>query len=408
VLSERVPGARSVAFGVWVGVGSRDERPSLAGASHFLEHLLFKGTGRRDALQIAEELDAVGGDLNAFTSKEFTCFYARVLDRDLPLAGDLLADMYGHATIAPEHVDQERQVVLEEINIHLDSPDELVHSDLATTLLGEHPLGREVLGDTETIRTMSRDRVHAYYERHYRPSNLTVAAAGNVDHDRLVELIEEIGAQLDRTDGSRPERQPPATFATGEVSIRDRPTEQAHIALGGRGLPRDDDRRFTLYVLDTLLGTGMSSRLFQAVREDRGLAYTTYSYQASYGDAGWYAAYAGTAPRNVEELLDVLTEELDQLPGSLGSDEVERAKGNLAGSMVLGLEDSASRMTRLGRLVCTGAEVLTVEESLRRIDAVELADVRMLAEAVLQAPRSLAVVGPFTADDRDDFERWVS
>ncbi len=404
VATETMPGVRSVALGFWVRVGSRDETGADAGASHFLEHLLFKGTERRSARRIAEELDEVGGDLNAFTSKEYTCFHARVIDRDLALAGDVLADMYGAATIAEADVEAERTVVLEEINIHHDTPEDLVHTDLARVLLGDHPLAREVLGSAASIGAMDRDRVRAYYEHHYRPGNLTVAVAGHVGHDEVVELVGELASGLPRTGGEPPARVAPSAFASGEISIRYRPTEQAHLAVGAPGLARDDDRRFALLVLNTLLGGGMSSRLFQEIREQRGLAYSTYSYHAAYGDAGWFGAYAGTSPGRVDELLKVMLGELDRVAGTLDADEVARAKGSVRGSVVLGLEDTGSRMTRLGKMLCTGAELLTIDDALERIDAVDVDAVREVAEVVLGGPRSLAVVGPFTDEDRPRFE----
>jgi predicted Zn-dependent peptidase len=415
VVTEAMPSVRSTAIGFWIRVGSRDEEgrgdgrgQDDTGASHFLEHLLFKGTARRTAREIAEALDAVGGDLNAFTSKEYTCFYARLLDRDLPVAGDVLADMLADATMTDQDVDQERQVVLEEINIHLDSPDELVHSDFAEVVLRGHPLAREVLGTPESISAMSRDRVHDYYTRHYRPHNITVAAAGSLEHEAVVRLVDRVAGDLGRPGGDRPARTPPEAYGAGAVKVRHRPTEQAHVVLGVPGIRRDDDRRFALLVANALLGGGMSARLFQEVREERGLAYSTYSYQSSFGDAGYVGAYAGTTPGKVDDLLKVLRGELDRLPETVTAGEVERAKGNVKGSLVLGLEETGSRMTRLGRMVCTGAELVTVDEALRRVDAVDLDQVRTVSAEVLGRPRCLAVVGPFDQDDPDRFAAYVA
>jgi len=409
VVTEHMPSVRSVALGYWVRIGSRDEHDAAdAGASHFLEHLLFKGTGSRSAKEIAEAIDAVGGDMNAFTSKEYTCFYARVLDRDIDVAADVLSDMMARATITAEDVDQERDVVLEEINIHFDSPDDLAHSDFSEAVLGTHPLARETLGSVDSITEMGRDRVYAYYDRHYRPENVTVAASGHIEHERVVALVEQFAGDLGRPGGVRPERHGPDDYLLGRVNVRHRPTEQAHVVLGGRGLVRDDERRFAFLVLQTLLGGGMSSRLFQEVREQRGLAYSTYSYGASYADGGVYGAYAGTNPGKVDELLKVLRDELDRLPDSIDSAEVERAKGNVRGGFVLSLEDTGSRMTRLGKMLCTDAEILSIEEVLARIDAVDVDAVRAIAREIITAPRSLAVVGPFDADERDRFEPFVA
>jgi predicted Zn-dependent peptidase len=407
VVSESMEDVRSVALGVWVRIGSRDEDGADVGASHFLEHLLFKGTTRRGAKEIAEALDAVGGDMNAFTSKEYTCFHARVLDQDLGIAGDVLADMIGNATIAEDDVDQERQVVLEEILIHHDTPEDLVHTDFAALLLEDHPLAREILGSAESIGAMPRDRVYDYYDRYYRPGNITVAAAGNVSHDDVVELVGDLVGEIPRSGGDRPERVSPSRYAAGEVTIRHRPTEQAHVVLGVPGLARDDDRRFTLLVLNQLLGGGMSSRLFQEIREQRGLAYSTYSYHTSYGDAGWFGAYAGTSPARVDDLLKVLSGELDRLATTVEAEEVARASGGVRGSVVLSLEDTGSRMTRLGKMICTGAEPLTIDEALRRIDEVDVDAVRDLASTLFEQPRCLAVVGPFREDDAARFAPFV-
>ena len=408
VVTESMESVRSAAIGFWVGIGSRDESEEQAGCSHFLEHLLFKGTSSRTARDIAESLDAVGGEMNAFTSKELTCFYARVLDRDLPLAVDVLADMLCDASNAPADVEAERQVVLEEINIHLDSPDDLVHSDFAEILLDRHPLSLETLGTTASITDMPRERIHDYYLEHYRPENLTVAAAGNVDHDAVVEMVERTVGDLGRPGATPPVREAPRTWGTGRIHVRHRPTEQAHVVLGGSGIPHQDDRRHALRVLNTLLGGGMSSRLFQEIRETRGLAYTVYSYAAGYSDAGLFGAYAGTTPAKVDEVLKVLVDELDGLPDAITDEEVERAKGTLKGGMVLALEDTGSRMTRLGKLVCTGSELVTVDEALRAIEDVTLDDVRAVARDVVCGPRSLAVVGPYEDHDADRFADYVS
>ncbi len=408
VVSERMEDVRSVAIGFWLRIGSRDEEGADQGASHFLEHLLFKGTARRSAREIAEALDAVGGDLNAFTSKEYTCFYARVLDEDVEVAVDVLSDMIRSATIAPEDVEQERHVVLEEINIHLDSPEDLVHSDFAEVILRGHPLSLEVLGSADTIGSMSRDRVHGYYERYYRPNNLTVAAAGHLEHDAIAELVAEHTGDLGRPDGERPRRREPERYGAGDIKVRNRPTEQAHVVLGTPGLARDDDRRFSMLVMNAVLGGGMSARLFQEVREQRGLAYSTYSYHSSYADGGYFGAYAGTTPAKVDELVKVLRGELDRLSDSVDTAEVERAKGNLQGSIVLGSEDTGSRMTRLGKMICTDSEVIDIDEALARIAAVTVDDVRQVAEQVVGRQRCLAVVGPFDEDDTARFADLVA
>lgn len=394
VVSQRIPGVRSVAVGAWVMVGSRDEADEEHGCSHFLEHTLFKGTARRTARDIAEEFDAIGGDLNAFTTRELTTFHARVLDRDLPLALDVIGDMLTTAQNTEEHVDAERQVVLSEIDIHNDTPEDLVGTALVRQVVGDDPLARDALGTAETVTAMPRDRVHDFYERWYRPGNLVVAAAGNLEHGDVTALVAEHVGDLGRGGGSVPDRTAPPPVPAGTTSLLHRPTEQVHVTIGGSGVTLSDRRRATLGVLDTILGSGMSSRLFQAVREERGLAYATYSWTSSWSDAGMWGVYGGVAPARYEELVSVLVEEIDRLPASLTEDEVARARGSLQGAVVLGGEDVGSRMSRLGRWVTAGLPVLDTDAVLRRIGDVTLDDVRTLAAEVLGGPRHLAVVGP--------------
>jgi predicted Zn-dependent peptidase len=407
VVTEAMPAVRSVALGVWIPVGSRDEVPATAGCSHFLEHLLFKGTGRRTARDIAEALDGVGGELNAFTSKEHTCFHARVLDRDVPLAFEVLADMLVDARNDGADVEAERDVVLAELDIHHDSPDDLVHTDFAEAVLGGHPLALETLGSVESVRRLDRDTIHGHFLAHYRPGGLVVAASGNVDHEQIVRLTDALLGDLGRPGGRRPSRRAPETFEERRVVVRHRPTEQAHLVLGVPGVAQGDDARWPLRVLDTLLGGGMSSRLFQTIREERGLAYTTYSYLASYSDAGLLGAYVGTSPAHVDEVLRVLRHELDTLADDVDATEVERAKRALAGQMVLALEDTTSRMARLGQQAVAGEELVTVDEAIRRIGEVDVDAVRQLARDVLGRPRDLALVGPFAPDERDRFTAAV-
>jgi len=395
VLSERMPSVRSVALGVWVRAGSRDELPAISGSSHFLEHLLFKGTKSRSARDIAEAFDAVGGDLNAYTAKEYTTFYARVLDRDLPMAVEHLGDMLRNSVIRAADLEAERRVILEEINLHEDAPDDLIHDLFQETLWPEHPLGRPILGTRNSILGATREQVRRYYTRHYVPSNFVVVAAGNVDHDRLVRLARShIGGSAKR--GSRDRRigRPPS--ASGRRLVRKRTTEQAHIMLGTNGLSRSDPDRFAFGVVNNALGGGMSSRLFQEIREKRGLAYSAYSYHAMYTEAGLFAAYAGTTPASAHEVLRILRSELEAVAsGALGVEEFERAKGHMKGSLVLSLDDPGGRMSRIGKSEISHGEILTVNEVLRRIDAVTLADAHRAAERVLSQPMSLTVLGPF-------------
>jgi predicted Zn-dependent peptidase len=401
LVTERMPTVRSVSVGFWIGTGARDEQPAVAGASHFLEHLLFKGTQRRTAREIAGALEHVGGDLNAFTSKEYTCFYARALDRDLPLAVDVLADMITSAVIAPDDVDAERDVVLEEIRMHHDTPDDLVHSVFSEALYGDHPLGREVLGTADTITAVPRDDVHAYYRERYVPENLVVAVAGNIEHDEVRRLVDDALAPWSAV------APPPArALVTVErparrVGLHARPTEQAHVVFGGMGFARDDARRFAARVVEEALGGGMASRLFQEVRERRGLAYSVFSYLSLQAEVGYHAVYAGTAVERVDQVLEVVRGELGRLlRDGLTDDELVAAKGALTGALILGLEDTSSRMMRLGRSAVCDMPLLSLDEIMQAIDDVSHHDVAEVTHTLFGGEWSLGVVGPFDDGDR--------
>jgi predicted Zn-dependent peptidase len=398
VLTEPMPELRSVAIGFWVGTGAIDEPDELRGASHFLEHLLFKGTEDRSAAEIAHAVESVGGDMNAFTTQEYTAFYVRVPDDHLEVATDILSAVMWSPAFRPEEVDSERQVILEEIRMRDDTPDDIVHELFAEALFPKHPLGRSVLGSRETITQAARDAIADYHRRHYRPSNVVAAAAGNLEHDRFVELIEK-GLAVDG--GARPARLEPS-FAPPELVISEhRPTEQAHLVLGVRALPRDDPDRYALSVVNQAFGGGMSSRLFQEVREKRGLAYSVYSYRMAFDGIGALGIYTGTAPDRAHETLGVVNGELDRLiADGLPEHELAAAKGHLKGSTALALETSSSRMHRIGRSELTTDEVPTVDELVAEIDAVTVEDAARVIQRVFAAsPRVLAVVGPFDADD---------
>ncbi|HEY8456874.1 MAG TPA: pitrilysin family protein [Actinopolymorphaceae bacterium] len=413
IVTETMPQVRSVAFGIWVGVGSRDERPELAGASHYLEHLLFKGTKRRDAMQISSAIDAVGGEMNAFTTKEYTCYYARVLDTDLPLAVDVVCDMVASSLIAAEDVESERGVILEEIAMHDDDPSDAVHDVFAAELWGDSPLGRPILGTVESVQALSRTQVVDYYRHHYRPHATVVAVAGNVEHDTVVRLVTEAFEAAGFLDVPADTPPMPARIggtapphAKGAVRVVERTTEQANLVLGVPGLSRTDERRFVLGVLNAALGGGMSSRLFQEVREKRGLAYAIYSFAAHYADAGMLGVYAGCLPTKIDDVLDICRHEVAKVAEhGISEEELQRGKGQLRGSLVLGLEDTSSRMGRLAKAELVYGELLSMDQILRMIDAVSLDDVREVAAEVLRPLPTLAVVGPF--DDPDRFARAV-
>jgi predicted Zn-dependent peptidase len=410
IITEAVPAMRSVSFGIWVGVGSRDETRTLGGASHFLEHLLFKGTRRRSALEISAAIEAVGGETNAFTTREYTCYYARVLDTDLPLAIDVMCDLVVDSVVSPADVETERGVILEEIAMHDDEPDDVVHDLFGDIVYGDHPLGRLVSGTPETVARMTRRQIINFYRRRYTPDTIVVAAAGNLDHALVLRLVREAferGSTEDPPEsaGSVAQRLAAPRIRSGRVEVRDRDSEQAHLVLGGAGVARGDDRRFALGVLNNALGGGMSSRLFQEIREKRGLAYSVYSFTSQYADSGLFGVYAGCAPGKADEVLSLAVDELDRVAVSgLRDDEVARGKGMYKGALVLGLEDTGSRMTRLGKGELLYGELLSVDDLLARIEAVTPDDCRAIAADIAGAARSLAVVGPF-ADH--DFSRVV-
>ena len=398
IITEQVPGVRSAAFGVWVGVGSRDESGRQMGAAHYLEHLLFKGTHARSAMEISASIEAVGGDLNAFTTKEYTCYYARVLDADLPLAIDVVCDVVTDALIRPEDVEAERGVILEEISMHDDDPTDIVHDEFAAALFGDTPLGRPILGTDETIQGISRSAINTFYRRRYRPEAMVIAAAGNLDHDAVVRRVRAaFAAVLD------PAAEPLAPRAVRRprrhdagVRVVNRPTEQAHLVLGVPGIVRTDPRRYSLSVLSTALGGGMSSRLFQEVREKRGLAYSVYSYAQGFADDGTFSVYVGCQPGKVDTVLDVCLSELASVAADgLTAEEVSRGKGQVRGATVLGQEDTGARMTRIAKSELNGETLPSLSELIGRVDAVTTEDVRDIAADLLHGPLTLAVIGPF-------------
>jgi predicted Zn-dependent peptidase len=400
ILTESIPAMRSVSFGVWVGIGSRDETPALSGVSHFLEHLLFKGTKRRSALDISAQIEAVGGETNAFTAKEYTCYYARVLDADLPLAIDVVCDLVTDSVLTEADVETERGVILEEIAMHDDEPGDEVHDVFTEAVYGHHPLGRQISGTVASISALTRKQIHGFYRKRYRPEAMVVAAAGNLEHAKVVRAVR---AAFERAEGDAPAAPAPRRTHTnrvptrsGQVVVRNKDTEQAHLVLGCTGYPRQHEDRFALGALNNVLGGGMSSRLFQQIREQRGLAYSVYSFTSQYSDSGLFGVYAGCAPGKVEEVLAITRDELARVAAEGVTDaEVERGKGMLKGAVVLGLEDTGSRMSRLGKGELLYDELLAVDDVLRHVDAVNPEQVRRVAAELLARPMSLAVIGDF-------------
>ena len=395
VVTEAMPSVRSIALGFWIRIGSRDEGHDQAGISHFLEHLLFKGTERFSSRQIDEAFDSMGAEVNAGTGKETTSVHSRFLDVHLEPAFDVLQDM----VLRPAYpdIESERQVVIEEIAMYEDEPQDKVHDVLAEAIFGDHPLGRPIIGRAEVISSVPVPQIAAWHDGRYVPENIVVAAAGNVEHDRIVELVESAVA------GARPAPGRAGLANGGAPALRffRKDTEQYHLCLGGRGIPRGDERRFALRVLDTILGGSTSSRLFQEVREKRGLAYAVYSYISHYADSGQVAIYVGTRPDNVSEAFDVIGTELRRLQeDGVSEEELERARENVKGRTVLSMESTLTRMNRLGSAVLMGVPLLTVDEVLAAFDAVTLEDVVTLARELYRPDRmSAAGVGA----DEDSF-----
>ena len=397
LLTEAMPHVRSATIGIFADVGSAAEPPERRGISHLLEHMLFKGTSRRSARRIAEEMDAVGGNLNAATDKELTVFYAHVIDRHLPLAIDVLADMFLHSTLDATELRKERDVVIEEIKMYDDSPDDVVNDLFARTLWHGAHLGDPVIGFAETVARIERETLADWHRTRYVPGTVTIAAAGNLDHDGLAAACAAAFAGFAGA-GSAPSPEMPAFVPT--VTITHDDTEQAYVMLGMPGLSMRDERRYTLSVLDTILGGGMSSRLFQEVREERGLAYEVSSFQQAYRAAGLFGVSAGTSPERVQECIDVIVEELDRFAADGATEEeVTRAREHLKGNMTLVLESTSSRMSRLARNAIVHGRQISAEEVETRFDAVDRDAVNTLARELLApAQRGLCVLGPLDPD----------
>ncbi|MEU0490464.1 pitrilysin family protein [Nocardiopsis sp. NPDC006139] len=400
VVTEHIPGGRSAAFGISATTGSRDEDAAHAGSAHFLEHLLFKGTRTRSALEISALLDGVGADHNAYTTKEHTCYYAKVLDRDLPLAIDVVGDMVANSVLDEGEVETERGVILEEIAMYEDEPADLVDDVYAAHFFGDTPLGRPILGTIDTIKALPRERIAEQYRDAYVPSELIVTAAGSLDHDLVVEQVREMFAERlaaagdARPAGPRIGGGPVPTFGGQVVQSRD--TEQAHIILGSEGIMRTDPRWHALRLLSAALGGGMSSRLFQEVREKRGLAYAVHAYHTGYADTGTFQIYAGCLPEKADEVIGVCRDELAKVAASgITDEELRRAKGQIQGSLVLGSEGTNARMGRLLGHELNHPRHFSIDEDLARFDAVTGAEVAEVAAELLSRPRALAVIGPY-------------
>ena len=398
MVTEHVPSVHSASVGVWVGVGSRDEGASVAGAAHFLEHLLFKSTPTRSAVDIAQAVDAVGGDLNAFTTKEHTCYYAHVLDTELELAVDLVSDVVLRGRCAVDDVELERDVVLEEIAMRDDDPEDSLGDTFLGALFGEHPIGRPVIGSAKTVSAMTRTQLHSFHVRRYTPERMVVAVAGNVDHAQVVSLVRRyFGSRLVRGKAPvRPRKGTGSVPGRPGLTLMTRDAEQTHVSLGVRAPGRHWRHRWALAVLNTALGGGLSSRLFQAVRESRGLAYTVYSAVDTFADTGALSVYSACLPERFGEVVRVSCDVLETVArDGITEAECRIAKGSMRGGLVLGLEDSGSRMNRIGRGELNYGEHRSIADTLAQIDGVTLDEVNAVARTLLTRPYGAAVLGPY-------------
>jgi len=405
IVTEEVPSVRSAAVGIWVNVGSRDEAPATAGASHFLEHLLFKGTTSRTALEISSSIESVGGEMNAFTSKEYTCFYARVIDTDLPMAINVVSDLITSSIVSALDVDAERKVVLEEIAMRDDDPSDLIHDFFSNTYYGNTPIGRPILGTVESIKGMSRNTVFNYYKKKYLPQDLVVAVAGNIKHKRVVAMVEEALSRDNFLDILAAPVVRPNTVVKNtkqqSVGVMYKKSEQAHMFYGMEGVARADDRRFAMGVLSAALGGGMSSRLFQEIREKRGLAYSVYAYAQQFAGSGVLGFYAGCNPAKAIEVVEIIRSVLsDVAENGMTHEEIERAKGAVRGSLVLSQEDSGSRMSRIGKNEIVYGQVMDFDDILKSIARVSTQDIREIASEFLVKTPTLALVGPFKNESK--------
>ncbi len=404
VVSEKLTYVQSASVGLWVGVGARDEDDPIRGISHFIEHMLFKGTRRRDARQIADEIESRGGHLNAFTGKETTCYETRVLADDLPLALDILTDMFRNSLLDPDEMEREKRVVLEEIKMYEDTPEEMVHDLFEQTLWRSHPLGKTIIGSEQTVSGLSRDALTGYIETRYRPDRIVVSAAGNLEHGELVALAEKSLGDLEGKAPPRAMRRPRPSGKSKQVRKRD--VEQVHFVLGTNAYSKQERERYSLSILNNVLGGNMSSRLFQEIREKRGLAYAIGSYGRSYLDGGFFCVYGGTSPATYAQVVDLTRKEFEKVrKHGLSDDELTKAKTQVRGALVLGLESMNARMNRYGESLLSFGRVIPMAEVLAEYDAVTHESLARVAEQVLdESTMTLTAIGPFPRGSKSPLE----
>ncbi len=403
VITEPMPSLRSVAVGCWIDTGTRDENPNEAGASHFLEHLLFKGSETLSARQISERFDSMGAESNAFTSKDHTCFWARLLDEDLVGGLGILAEMLERPAFRSHEIDAERHVVIEEINMSEDDPADVAFEEFTRAVFAGHPLQAPVLGTRDSIRRMTRDDIAGYWKRRYGARSTVLSLTGSIDHEAVVEMAADVFGDWS---GDGVDHEYAALDLRPVANVVTRDTEQAHVVIGGEGLDRADERRWAFEVMNHILGGGMSSRLFTTIREERGLVYTVYSFRTSYADTGAWGVYAGTTPDQLGTVLDLIHAELDRMATEgVSAEELERARGSMRGGLALAMEDANSRMIRLGRDELIGAPHLSVGERLAKVEAVTREDVVAVARTLLRGPKVIGAVGPFDQAELEPYLR---
>lgn len=392
IVVEYIPSVRSVSFGVWVKTGSRNETVDNNGISHFIEHMLFKGTKTRTSKDIADLFDGIGGNVNAFTSKEYTCYFAKVLDEHLPMAVDALSDMFFHSQLDPEELAKEKNVILEEISMYEDTPDDKVHDEASRAAFGSHPLAYSILGLKERLTAMDSNTLRGYMDAAYTLENTVISVAGNVEEGALLALLEKHFGGFANSKPADSAIAAPAFI--GDYLFFKKKTEQNHLCLSFPGCSITDSKLYAMILLNNALGGGMSSRLFQEIREKRGLAYSVYSYHTSYADTGLFTIYAGTAPKQTKDVLDLTMEQLGELSAKgLSEEELHRGKEQLKGSLILSLESTSSRMNRLGKNELMLGQHYTLDQLLQRIDAVQMADVQEVTKRLLSVPFAVAMVG---------------
>lgn len=403
LLTEEIDHVRSVAIGVWVGAGSRNETDGYEGITHFIEHMLFKGTENRTALELAEALEAVGGQLNAFTTKELTCYFARVLDEDVNLAIDVLGDMFFNSRFDTKEIDKEKNVVLEEIKMYQDSPDELIHDLFSQHVWNNHALGKPILGVADTINSLSREKILHYLDTRYTPDQVVIAVAGKIDHKAIVEKLSRFGEFTRQR--KEDVYQEPQGSTSRKAIVKD--TEQMNLILGVPGMGQDDKDVYVLHIINNILGGGLSSRLFQEIREQRGLAYSVYSYHSTYADTGLFAIYAGTSPNKTEEAIKCIIEEMNKLKNeSISEEELKKTQAQIKGNLFLGLESVSARMSRLGKTELSFGKVKTAEEAVEKLEKVTIADVQRVMEQLwIKDKISILTLGKNDVDL--DFERII-